>query len=140
MKRNREKLTYYLAVYPDDTGMFWTTFADFDCVVDQGDTVEEAIENSTAFLDEVIINMIEHNQTLPEPTVILDFKKKLDSEDGEPLCIVPITIYPPAKTERINITGKSNLFAEITDYAKKHHTTRSDLMISATLEYIRNHS
>lgn len=53
------------------------------------------------------------------------------------LCIVPVTVYPPAKTQRINITGKANLFAKIDDYAKRHHLTRSDLMISSTLEYIR---
>ena len=37
-----------------------------------------------------------------------EIKAKLDPENGEPLCIVPVTVYPPARTERINITGKSN--------------------------------
>jgi hypothetical protein len=105
--------------------------------VDQGDTIEEAIANSASFLDEVAVHMVENNETFPEPSKISDFKKKLDSNDGEPVCLVPITVYPPAKTERIQITGKGNIFAEITDYAKKHHLTRSDLMIQATLDYIK---
>lgn len=136
MKKER-RLTYYLAVYPDETGLFWTKFADFDCLVDQGETVEDAISQSTSFLDSVVEYMIEHNKPLPAPSTIFDFKKKLNPEDGEVLCIVPVTVYPPAKTERINITGKGDVFARIDDYAKRHHLTRSDLMISATLDYIR---
>jgi predicted RNase H-like HicB family nuclease len=137
MNTASKKITYFLAVYEDETQKYWTTFADFDCLVDQGDTIEEAIANSTAFLDEVAVHMVENNEPFPIPSKISDFKKKLDSSDGEPVCLVPITVYPPAKTERIQITGKGNIFAEITDYAKKHHLTRSDLMIQATLDYIK---
>lgn len=137
MNNSSKKLTYFLAVYEDESQKYWTTFADFDCLVDQGDTIEEAIANSTAFLDATAIHMVETNTPFPKPSKIIDFKKKLDSADGEPICLVPVTVYPPAKTERINITGKSNVFAEITDYAKKHHLTRSDLMIQATMEYIK---
>jgi predicted RNase H-like HicB family nuclease len=137
MNTASSKITYFLAVYEDENKKYWTTFADFECLVDQGDTIEEAIANSASFLDEVAVHMVENNETFPEPSKISDFKKKLDSNDGEPVCLVPITVYPPAKTERIQITGKGNIFAEITDYAKKHHLTRSDLMIQATLDYIK---
>ncbi len=139
MNSSSKKLTYFLAVYEDETKKYWTTFADFECLVDQGDTIEEAIANSSVFLDEVIVRMVENNEPFPEPSKIIDFNKKLDPADGQPVCLVPITVYPPAKTERINITGKSNVFAEITDYAKKHHITRSDFMIQASLDYIKRH-
>ena len=95
------------------------------------------ISPSSHVLDEVIAYKVEQNQPIPEPTAAQNFRAKLDPEDGEPLCIVPVTVYPPAKTQRINITGKANLFAKIDDYAKRHHLTRSDLMISSTLEYIQ---
>ena len=131
------KLTYFLAVYPDETGLFWTKFADFECLVDQGKTIEEAIAHSTAFIESVIEQMAEHHQELPVPSSIWEFKKKLDPADGEALCIVPITVYPPSKTARVNLTGKEEVFAKIDDYAKKHHVTRSELMINSTLEYIR---
>lgn len=135
--RKSKSLTYYLAIYSDETGLFWTKFADFDCLVDQGETVEDAIAQSTMFLDSTVEYMTEHNKPLPQPSTVLEFKKKLDPEDGEPLCIVPVTVYPPAKTERINITGKGEVFARIDDYAKRHHLTRSELMVNATIEYIR---
>ena len=50
---------------------------------------------------------------------------------------LPVTVCPPAKTERINITGKGDVFARIDDYARRHHITQSDLMITSTLEFIR---
>ena len=135
-----KKITYYLAVYPDETGMFWTTFADFDCLVDQGRTAEEAIQQATAFLDAVAEDMAEHKKPFPKPSSITEFKAKLDPADGEPLCIVPVTVYPPSRTQRINITGKENIFARIDDCAKRHHLTRSELMINATLEHIKANS
>ncbi len=137
IKKNK-KLTCYLAVYPDETGLYWTKFADFDCLVDQGATPEEAIAQSTAFLDAVVEDRVNHNRPLPAASAITDFNAKLDPADGEVLCIVPVTVYPPAKTERINITGKGGVFAKI--YAKQHHMTRSELMISSTLEFIRANS
>ena len=137
MKKTK-RLTYYLAVYAAEEGGFWTTFGDFESpVADQGETVEEAIFNSEQFLNSVITDMVENNIPLPTPSPVQDLKQKLVSDDGEVLCIVPITVYPPAKTQRINITGKGDTFARIRDYAKSRHLTRSELMIKATLEYIR---
>ena len=140
MKETPQKVTYYLAVYKDKKSGYWTTYADFDCLVDQGDTVEDAIHQSTLFLDAVTEEMVKNHQDFPEPSSVEDFKKKLDPADGDPVCIVPVTFYPPAQTQRINITGKSNIFEKIDDFARKRHLTRSELMITATLDYIQANS
>ena len=88
----------------------------------------------------MIADKVERGKTVPEPTPASEFKAKLDPADGEPLCIVPVTVYPPSRTQRINITGKENIFARIDDFAKRHHLTRSELMINATLEHIKANS
>ena len=138
MAKNPKKITYCLAVYQDaETKLFWTTFADFDCLVDQGETVEDAIHQSTLFLESVVEDMVENNQEFPEASSILDFKKKLDPADGEPICIVPVTVYPPAKMERINISMKGDVLARIDDFAKKKNLNRSKLMVNATLAYMQ---
>ena len=128
-----EKKTYFLAVYEAD-GTFTGQFADFDCVFDQGDTLEEVISNAKELLNFTVAYMVEHKEPLPEPSTGRDYKNKLEQE---PFCIVPVTIYPPAKTERINIAAPGEKIAEITDYAKKSKLSRSELMVKATLEYIR---
>ena len=138
MENKTERITYYLAVYKDAKKGYWTTFADFECLVDQGDTVEDAIRQSTIFLDAVAEEMVKSRKEFPKPSSVEEFKKKLDPADGEPVCIAPVTVYPPARTQRINITGKGNVFAKIDDYARKRHMTRSELMIDATLDYIRS--
>lgn len=135
---NRKRKTYLIAVYPDENGSCMAKFPDFpELAPDFGKNFEDCVLHSSHFLDEVIAYKVEQNQPIPEPTAAQNFRAKLDPEDGDPLCIVPVTVYPPAKTQRINITGKANLFAKIDDYAKRHHLTRSDLMISSTLEYIQ---
>ena len=136
-----KKKIYLIAVYPDEKGSCMARFPDFpELAPDFGKNFEECILESSRFLDAVIADKVERGKTIPEATPAEQIRSKLDPADGEPLCIVPVTVYLPAKTERINITGKSNVFARINDYAKRHHITRSELMLNATLEYIRANS
>lgn len=44
-----KKLIYFLAIYPAEEGGFWTRFVDFPAA-DQGESVEDAILQSSAFL------------------------------------------------------------------------------------------
>jgi len=129
------KLCYFAAIYPDKDGGYWSRFVDFRGA-DQGESIEDAVHQLTFFLQGIVDEMSKLKEPLPKPSGIEEFKSKLDPEDGEPACIVPVFAYPPAPTVRINITGKSNVFARIDDYARKHHMTRSDLMVQSTLEYI----
>lgn len=131
------KKTYFLAVYENELGGYNADFADFECVIDQGDTLEEAIFNAKNLLNFFIADMVESGVELPVPSDGKTFKAKLEKE---PFCVVPVTVYPPAKTERINITASGDKIAEITDYAKKSKLSRSELMVNATLEYIRNNA
>lgn len=136
-----KKRIYLIAVYPDENGYCMAKFPDFpELAADFGKNFEDCVQESSKFLDDVISDKVERGLPLPDPTPAEKFRAKLDPADGEPLCIVPITVYPPAKTERINITGKGDIFARINDYAKRHHFTRSELMINATLDYIKANS
>lgn len=131
-----KKRIYYVAIYPDENGCFMMTFPDFpDMAADFGKSFEDCIVSGTKFLNDVISVMVENGEQLPEPTDPRSLHSKLGARE-DLLCIVPVTVYPPAKTERINITGKGDVFARIDDFAQLHHVTRSELMINATLKYI----
>lgn len=136
-----KKKIYLIAIYPDENGCCMAKFPDFpELAADFGKNFDDCVLESSRFLDDVIADKVERGKPIPEPTSAAEFKEKLDPADGEPICIVPVTVYPPAKTERINITGKGDVFARIDDYAKRHHLTRSELMISSTLEFIKANS
>ena len=135
---SREKKIYLIAIYPDEKGCYMSKFPDFpELAADYGKNFEDCVLQSSRFLDEVIADKVERGKSIPKPTPARELRAKLNPEDGEPLCIVPVTVYPPEKTERINITGKGNVFALIDDYAKRHHLTRSELMITSTMEFIK---
>ena len=99
--------------------------------------MEELIANARELLNFTVAYMVEHKEALPEASSGKAFKDKLESE---PFCVVPVTVYPPAKTERINIAAPGEKIAEITDYAKKCKLSRSELMVKATIEYIRSNA
>lgn len=136
-----KKKIYLIAIYPDENGFCMAKFPDFpELAADFGKNFDDCVLESSRFLDDVIADKVERGKPIPEPTPATAIRSKLDPADGEPICIVPVTVYPPAKTERINITGKGDVFARIDGYAKRHHLTRSDLMISSTLEFIKANS
>ena len=64
-------------------------------------------------------------------------KRKVDECDEPVLFIVPVTGYLPDAPVRINITSTEAKIAEITAFAKRTGRTRSELMVAATLDYIR---
>lgn len=130
------KRTYFLAVYKAKEGGFYCKFPDWD-IVDQGETLEETIENASKLLDFSAECYVEDNKELPKASSGDELKSKLDKDDGEVFCIVPVVVYPPAKTERINITVKGDVLAKIDDYAKKKNLNRSKLMVNATLAYMQ---
>lgn len=132
-----DKKTYFLAVFQAPEGGYTCRFPDFECVVDQGDTLEEAISNARELLNFTIAYMVDHKLPLPEPSEGCEIKAKLERE---PFCIVPVSVYPPTKTERINIAAPGDKIAEITDYARKSKLSRSELMVNATLAYIRSNA
>lgn len=132
------KRVYYAAVYADEDGGFIARFPDFpEMVADFGCDFNNCVEKCSQFLVDVIDYISESNQPLPDASLGDAAMGKLDPDDGTPICLVPVVVYPPAPTKRINITGKADVFARIDDYAKAHHVTRSELMINATLEYMR---
>lgn len=133
-----QKRVYYAAVYADEDGGFVARFPDFpEMVADFGGDFNDCVEKCSKFLVDVVDYMTENNEKLPVASSGDMAIAKLDPADGAHLCLVPVVVYPPAPTKRINITGKEDVFARIDDYAKTHHLTRSELMINATIEYMR---
>ncbi len=132
------KIIYLAIVFEAKEGGYWCKFPDFHCCVTQGESLDEVIYNAQEALETLVGDMVEHGETLPKPSGVSGIKAKADSKDGEVSFVLPIPVYPPAKTERVNITTTGDKLARITDYAKRKHVSRSELMINATLEYIKD--
>lgn len=131
-----KKVCYFAAIYPDKDGGYWTRFVDFPAT-SQGDMIEDAIQQLTVFLQDIVDEMGKLKKDLPVPTRIEDVKAKLDPEDGDAVCIVPVFAYLPSPTIRVQITARANKIAAIDAYAKAHSLNRSELLIESTLAAIR---
>jgi|GEM_PF-4834504 len=135
-----QKVMYLLAVYPAKEGGYWTRFVDFPAA-DQGDSLEEALENATGFLQGIVDNYTKTmRKPLPSASSIEDFKRKLDPADGEPICIMPVFAVLPSPTIRIQLTAGADAVRTIDTFARKSGRTRSRLMVDATLDYIHANS
>lgn len=131
-----EKLMYFVAIYKDVSGGYWAHFVDFPAT-DQGETIEETIAQASVFLEDIAAQYADSGKALPPPSTLEEAKAKLDPTDGTPECFAPVFVYPPSPTVRIQLTTRANNVAEIDDYARRKKLTRSELIITAALNYIR---
>ena len=132
-----KKIMYLLAVYAAKEGGYWTRFADFPAT-DQGETLEDALDNASGFLQGIVNEYSKAmKKPLPPASSIEDFKRKLDPADGEPVCIMPVFATLPSPAVRIQLTASANVIRTIDDYARRSGRSRSRLMVDATLDYIR---
>ena len=90
MKKSR---IYYVAVYPDENGCYMMTFPDFpDMAADFGKNFEDCVISGSNFLNDVISEMVERGEPLPEPTDPRYLREKIGKDDNDLLCIVPVAI------------------------------------------------
>jgi len=132
-----EKKTYCMLVHKGEKFGLWCEFPDLPGCFSDGDNLEELMKNAADALESWMESSIDHNETLPEPSDAVAIKEKADACEVPVMFVVPVTGYLPDAPVRINITSTGAKIAEITAFAKRVKRTRSELMVDATLDYIR---
>ena len=131
--------TYFFCVHNDAEGL-WGEFPDFDCAMTDGENLTDLLKNAADCLESAIMGYQESGVALPEPSGINDLET-LKAKCEKPVAfVIPVTGYIPGAPARINVTSTADKIDEITAFAKKVGRTRSELMVKATLDYIRSHA
>ena len=134
-----KKMTYFMFVRDGGAkdGSFWCEFPDIPGCMTDGENFEDLMKNAADVLETMMEIIIEDGKQLPKPSDVATLKAKADASEEPVLFLVPVTGYLPDAPARINITSTEAKIAEITAFAKRVHRTRSELMVDATLDYIR---
>ncbi len=131
-----EKRTYFMFVHKNKSGL-WGEFPDLKGCMTDGDSLEELMRNAADALESWIADACTHGNELPTPSGI-DKLKRMAAKSDEPVeFIAPVSGFLPSRPARINITSTSAKIDEITAFARKIGSSRSELMVNATLDYIR---
>lgn len=131
------KKTYFMFVHAGEKFGFWCEFPDLPGCLTDGDDLEDLMKNAVDAMESWLDATVEDGGVLPDASDAETLRKKMDECDDPVLFIVPVTGYLSDETVRINITGAESKIAEITAFAKRVGRTRSELMLDATLDYIR---
>ena len=133
-----EKRTYFMFVHDGGDGKgLWCEFPDLPGCMTDGGNLDDLMKNAADALESWLAAVRESGDVLPEPSDAEALKAKADAAEEPVLFAVPVTGYLPSAPARINITSTEAKIAEITAFAKRVKRTRSELMVNATLEYIR---
>ena len=132
-----KKMTYFMFVHKGDKFGFWCEFPDLPGCMTDGDDLEDLMKNAADALESWLEAAGERSLPIPEASDAEELKKKADACEESVLFIAQVTGYLPDEPVRINITGSESKIAEITAFAKRTKRSRSELMIDATLDYIR---
>lgn len=130
-----EKKTYFMFVHDGGEGKgLWCEFPDLPGCMTDGDNLDDLMKNAADALESWLAAV---GDVLPKASGAEELKAKADFCADPVLFVVPVTGYLPGAPARINITSTEAKIAEITAFAKRVKRTRSELMVNATLEYIR---
>ena len=133
-----EKKTYFMFVHDGGKGKgLWCEFPDLPGCMTDGTNLDDLMKNAADALESWLASVRENGGVLPESSNAETLKRKADSCADPVLFAVPVTGYLPGAPARINITSTEAKIAEITAFAKRVKLTRSELMVKATLDYIR---
>ena len=134
-----EKRTYFMFVHDggDGKGGLCCEFPDLPGCMTDGDNLPDLMRNAADALESWLEAKKEHGEALPVPSDVESLKAKADVCEEPVLFIAPVTGYLADNPVRINITSTEAKIAEITAFAKRVKRTRSELMVEATLDYIR---
>ncbi len=135
-----EKKTYFMFVHDGDGKGLWCEFPDLPGCMTDGDSLDDLMKNAADALESWLASVRESGEDLPEASDAEKLKAKADACESPVLFAVPVTGYLPSAPARINITSTEAKIAEITAFAKRVKRTRSELMVNATLEYIRSNA
>lgn len=95
------------------------------------------MKNASDVLESWLEATLDSNIPVREASDAKTLKAMADSSEEPVLFIVPVTAYLQSTTVRINITSTDDKIAKITAFAKRVGRTRSEVMVEATLDYIR---
>ncbi len=118
---------YVGIVRKEPDSCYGVEFADFPGCVSAGDTPEEAQDNAREALALHIEGLLEDGEKLPAPSAAEDLDVGALVE-GEHIYLIFVTVDPPTKTVRVNITLDEGLLHAADREAKRRGTTRSGLI------------
>ena len=124
-------------VHKGDKSGYWCDFPDVPGCFSDGESLEELMKNAADALESWMDATVDNGGSLPDASDAAALAEKVAASDEPVLFVVPVTGYIQDAPVRINITSTEAKIAEITAFAKRVKRTRSELMVDATLEYIR---
>ena len=133
------KKTYCATVHEDKNGpwRYICAFPDFDNLATEENTLEGIARMAEEILTEKLKEMQEDNIPFPSPTEDHNELAAKAAEDFGPAAfIMPVTATVESPFVRISMTVPEDKLNLITKYAKQKDTTRSALMIDATMDYM----
>ena len=134
------KKTYFATIHEDKNGpwRYICAFPDFDNMATEENTLEGIARMAEEILSEKVKELQEEGVKPPVPTEDYDALSSKAEEDFGPVAfIMPITVTVDSPIVRISMTIPQNKLDIITKYAKQRDTTRSALMIDATMDYMK---
>lgn len=134
-------MRYPIAIEPGtENTAYGVAVPDLPGCFSAGDTMDEAIENASEAIAAWIDVALEDGDDIPQPGRIEDHRKDPDF-DGWVWAMAYIDPESlSGKSERVNISIRSNVLRRIDEYVQRTHVSRSGFLASAAMMAINSSS
>ncbi len=128
---------YIGVVHKEPKSCYGISFPDFPGCISSGDTLDDLHNMGIEALQFHVEGMLEDGESIPDASPLDQVKKNPEHKGADAFLIVPVEL--PEKAVRINVTIQDSVLKKIDNYAKRHSETRSAVLASAAVEYIKAH-
>jgi predicted RNase H-like HicB family nuclease len=128
---------YIGVVHKEPRSCYGISFPDFPGCVSTGDTLDELHDMGIEALQFHVEGILADGDAIPEASSLEHVKKATEGKAADAFLVVPVEI--PEKAVRINVTIQDSVLRKIDNYAQRHSETRSAVLASAAVEYIKSH-
>jgi predicted RNase H-like HicB family nuclease len=133
-------MRYPVIIHKDPGSDYGVTVPDLPGCFSAGETLEEALENAQEAVLTHTEGMMKDSDPIPSPTS-LERLRELVTDTDVIWAVVSVDLAKLSeRAKRVNITIPEKLLGKIDSFAEKEGESRSELLVSAAMEYISRRS
>ena len=133
-------MKYPAVIHKDPDSDYGVTVPDLPGCFSAGASLEEALENAQEAILTHIEGLMEDDEPIPSPTSLESLREAVSERDAI-WAVVSVDLGKLSeRAKRVNITIPEKLLGKIDAFADKEGETRSELLVTAALEYVSKRS
>ncbi len=133
-------MRYPVVLHKDSESIYGVTVPDVPGCFSAGDTVDEALLNTSEAIECHLESLLMDGEEIPMPKTIEEYFENPDFAGGTWALVEVDVLKISGQVRRVNVTIPERILNRLDGFARKCGESRSGLLSAAALEYLAAHA